>query len=93
LFKDPGKWHCAQTCAFSVFVFMWVYVGPSQGRAGCGAFAPWQGKHDTCDSPPEKYLPWQIWQETKLELPGACFAETPWFWAAGDVAIQPDTGP
>jgi hypothetical protein len=46
LFGDPGKWHGAQTGAFSAFAFMWVYVGPSQGRAGCGAFAPWQGKHD-----------------------------------------------
>jgi hypothetical protein len=62
-----------------VFVFTWVYVGLFQGRAGCGAFTPWQGKHENFDSPPEKYLPWQIWQETKPELPGACFAETPWF--------------
>jgi len=60
LFGDPGKWHCAQTCAFSVFVLMWVYVGPSQGRAGCGAFTSWHGKHGRFDLPPEKNLPWQI---------------------------------
>jgi hypothetical protein len=75
---DSGKWHCTQTGAFSSFALMWVYAGPNQGRAGCGAFAPWQGrKHDFCDPPPEKSLPWQIWQERKPELPGACFAETP----------------
>jgi hypothetical protein len=93
LFGDPGKWHCAQTGAFSVFVLMWVYVEPSQGLAGCGAFATWQGKHGTCDPPPEKYLPWQIWQEAKPELPGDCFAETPWFWVAGGEATKPATGP
>jgi len=72
---------------------MWVYVGPCHGPAGCGAFTSWHEKHGTFDSPPEKNLPWQIWHETKPELPGACFAETPWFWSAGDVAIHPETGP
>lgn len=93
LFGDPGKWHCAQTCAFSVFVVTWVYVGPCQGPAGCGAFTSWQVKHDTCNTPPEKSLPWQIWQEAKPESAGAFFAATPWFWAAGGEAIQSAAGP
>jgi hypothetical protein len=28
-------------------------------------------------TPPEKSPPWQIWQEKKLELPGALFAAAP----------------
>jgi len=94
LFGDPGKWHCAQACAFSVWIVLWVYEGPCQGRAGCGAFTPWQGrKHDTCDPPPAKLFPWQIWQETKPELPGARFAAAPCSWAAGGAATHPATGP
>jgi hypothetical protein len=93
LFGDPGKWHCAQTGAFDVFVSACVYVGPRQGFAGCGAIATWQRKHDSFDPPPEKLLPWQIWQEANPELPGAFFAATPWFWAAGGVTTQPATGP
>jgi len=82
LFGDPGKWHCAQTGAFEVFVSVWVYVGPRQGADGCGETtpAPWQAallKHVTCAPPPEKFRPWQIWQAAKPELPGALFAETP----------------
>ena len=77
LFADPGKWHRAQTGAFEAFVVVWVNVGPRQGAAGCGALRPWQGKHDTCDPPPEKLLPWQIWQEANPELPGAFFAVAP----------------
>jgi hypothetical protein len=76
-----------------VFVSACVYVGPRQGCAGCGAFATWQRKHDSFDPPPEKLLPWQIWQEAKPELPGAFFAATPWFWAVGGVTTQPATGP
>jgi hypothetical protein len=80
-----------------VFVSVWVYVGPRQGADGCGETtpAPWQAallKHVTCAPPPEKFLPWQIWQAAKPELPGALFAETPWFWAAGGGATQPATG-
>jgi hypothetical protein len=93
LFGDPGKWHCAQTGALDVFVSACVYVGPRQGCAGCGAFATWQRKQDSFDPPPAKLLPWQIWQEAKPELPGAFFAATPWFWAAGGVTTQPATGP
>jgi hypothetical protein len=77
LFGDPGKWHCAQTGAFAVSVLAWVCVGPCHGAAGCGALAPWQGKHDTTDPPPEKSFPWQIWQEANPELPGAALAVAP----------------
>jgi hypothetical protein len=98
LFWDPGKWHCAQTVAFEVFVSVWVYVGPCQGRAGCGERTPasWQEallRHDTCDPPPEKFPPWQIWQEANPELPGAFFAETPCCCVAGGTATQPAAGP
>jgi hypothetical protein len=94
LFGDPGKWHCAQTGAFAVFVSVCVYVGPCHGFGGCGAFTPWQGKQDTCDPPPEKLYPWQIWQEANPELPGAFFAETPCCCAAGGAATHPvTTGP
>ena len=91
LFGDPGKWHCAQTGAFEVFVLVWVYVGPRQGCAGCGALTPWQAEHGVCAPPPEKSFPWQIWQEAKPELPGAFFAETPWF-CRGRRGTQPATG-
>ena len=51
-----------------------VNVVPRQGAAGCGALTPWQAKHGIPDPPPEKSVPWQIWQEANPELPGACFA-------------------
>jgi len=92
LFCDPGKWHCAQTVAFDPFVSTWVYVEPRHGRAGCGALTPWQEEHGVRAPPPEKSLPWQIWQAAKPELPGAFFAETPWFWTPGGGATQPATG-
>jgi hypothetical protein len=77
-----------------VFVPACVYVGPRQGLAECGAFAPWHPKHETCDPPPEKVFPWQSWQEANPELPGAFFALAPWPWAAGESATQPaETGP
>jgi hypothetical protein len=76
LFEDPGKWHCAQTGAFAVFVVVCVYVGPRQGAFGCGA-GGWQVKQDTCAPPPEKLFPWQIWQEANPELPGAFLAVAP----------------
>jgi hypothetical protein len=63
LFGDPGKWHCAQTGAFAVFVSTWVYVEiPRQGAGGCGERtpAPWHAallKHVTCAPAPEKSLP------------------------------------
>jgi hypothetical protein len=77
LFVDPGKWHCAQTVAFEVFVSVWVTVEPRQGRAGCGAGTPWQSSQATCAPPPEKFFPWQIWQEANPELPGAFLAVAP----------------
>jgi hypothetical protein len=94
LFEDPGKWHGAQTGAFAGSVLVCVYWEPRHGGKGCGAFNPWQGKHDTRAPLPVKSLPWQIWQPAKPELPGAFFAETPWFWTAGGAGTQPAiTGP
>jgi len=98
LFGEPGKWHCAQTVAFDGSVSVCVVPAPRQGAGACGhvAVAPWQAallKHDTFAPPPEKLFPWQIWQEAKPELPGAFFAETPWFWTPGGGATQPATGP
>jgi len=77
LFGEPGKWHCAQTGAFEVFVSVWVSVEPRQGRAGCGALTTWQEEHGVCAPPPEKLFPWQIWQEANPELPGAFLAVAP----------------
>jgi hypothetical protein len=59
----------------------------------CGAFAPWQGEHNTFAPPPEKSLPWQIWQEKKLLSPGAFFAESPCGWGAGGVATHLEIPP
>jgi hypothetical protein len=93
LFGDPGKWHCAHTGAFAAFVVPWSYPdAPRHSLGGCGAFTPWQGKHDTFAPPPEKLLPWQIWQEANPELPGALFAEMPCCCDAGGTATQPATG-
>jgi hypothetical protein len=36
LFGDPGKWHCAQTGAFAVFVSVCVYGEPRHGLGACG---------------------------------------------------------
>jgi hypothetical protein len=78
LFCDPGKWHCAHTGAFAVFVFVCVDpVEEFQGLRGCGAFTMWQREHGSCAPPPEKLLPWQIWQEANPELPGAFLAVAP----------------
>ena len=77
LFGDPGKWHCAQTGAFEVFVSTCVYVGPRQGAAECGAPTPWHVKHGDSDPPPVKPAPWQIWQEASPGSPGARFAAAP----------------
>jgi hypothetical protein len=49
-------------------------------------------KQETFAPPPEKSLPWQIWQEANPELPGAFFAEMPCCWAAGVTASHPETG-
>jgi hypothetical protein len=38
---------------------------------------PWQSSQATFDPPPENVFPWQIWQETNPELPGAFFASAP----------------
>jgi len=80
-----------------VSVFVWVYGEPRHGLRACGeaAPAPWQAalfRHDWFAPPPEKLLPWQIWQEANPELPGASFAETPCGCAAGGAATQPETG-
>ena len=86
LFVDPGKWHCAQTVAFEVFVSVWVTVEPRQGRAGCGALTTWQEEHGVCAPPPEKSLPWQIWQEANPDVPGALLAVTPCTAGVGQFA-------
>jgi hypothetical protein len=51
-------------------------------------------KHDTVDPPPEKSLPWQIWQAKKLSpLDVDPFAEFPCCCVPGGVATHPATGP
>ena len=84
LFGEPGKWHAAQTGAFdgSVSVCVRAGAGPRQGGSGCGWTSPWQPKQETSPliglvKTTEKSFPWQIWQEKKLELPGAFFAAAP----------------
>jgi hypothetical protein len=46
-------------------------------------------KHETFEPPPEKSLPWQIWQEASPELPGAFFATAPWTGAEFQLWIGP----
>jgi len=73
---------------------VWVcVVEECHGFGGCGALTAWQVKQDDSAPPPEKSLPWQIWQETNPELPGARFAAAPCSWAAGGAATHPATGP
>jgi hypothetical protein len=91
LFGDPGKWHCAQTVAFEVFVSVWVYREPRHGLGACGARV-WQVKQVMPPRTVRKSAPWQIWQEANPELPGAFFAETPCCCAAGGAATHPATG-
>jgi hypothetical protein len=75
---EAFRWHWAHTDAFAGSVSVCLYTLNERQLLGWGGV--WQRKQEIFAPPPEKSPAWQIWQETKPELPGAFFADVPWPW-------------